>query len=176
VVAWVGLTASLGCGGDGGNGDNTFEGDGYSFTYPESWSQREAEARYQRTDVQASSFVFGPEEGANGLILDVGQVGLAVTENNIDLISAQFAGEIEQLFQQAQGEVTKGPTRLTVGGLPALRFEASALTPDGVRARSRVTVVFNGTTQYFLNCQFTSEQAEEMKRGCDQVVRSFRVD
>jgi hypothetical protein len=101
---------------------------------------------------------------------------LPITESNIDEVSAQFAGEVDQLFRQAQGRLTKGPTRLTVGGLPALRLEGSAVAPGGVRVRSQVTVVFDGRTQYFLSCQFTPEGAEEMQRACNQVVSSFQVD
>jgi hypothetical protein len=174
VVAWAGLTAALGCGGGGGDADKTFDGDGYSFTHPGSWSEREGEARVRRN--VSSSFYFGPEEGEDVLVLDVGWIAFPITESNVDTVSDQFAGELAAIFRLARGRVTKGPTRLTVGGLPALRFEGSTLTPDGVPVRSQVTAVFDGRTQYFMNCQFTDERAEEMKRGCDQVVRSFRID
>jgi PsbP len=171
------LVASAGCGGGGsGDGDKTYEGDAFSFTYPQEWDEREGEARFTRPGQQATSVYFGPAEGANVLGLDVGRVGVSITEANVDEISDQFAAELDQTFRQAQGGITKGPTRLTVGGLPALRFEGSSLNPDDVRVRSQVTAVFNGVTQYFLNCQFTPEGAEEMQRGCDQVVESFQVE
>jgi hypothetical protein len=116
------LTGTFGCGGGNGDADKTFDGDGYSFTYPGSWSQREGEARAQRTDIQASSFYFGPGEGVDGLTLDVGRIGFPITESNVDTVSDQFAGEVDAMFRLAQGRMTKGPTRLEVGGLPALRF------------------------------------------------------
>jgi PsbP-like protein len=153
--------------------DKTFEGDGYSFTYPGGWSQS-GPAPLQGTDVPV--LLFGPREGADRLLVNVTRAGLSITERNIDEVSAQFAGEVDQLFRRAEGRLTKGPTRLTVGGLPALRFEGSGVTPEGDRIRSQVTVVFGGRTQYFLSCEFTPEGAEEMKRGCDQVVESFQVE
>jgi hypothetical protein len=61
-------------------------------------------------------------------------------------------------------------------GCQAYAFEASALATEGVRVQSRLVVVFDGTTEYALNCQFTPEAAEEMKQGCDQVVESFKVE
>jgi hypothetical protein len=36
--------------------------------------------------------------------------------------------------------------------------------------------VLDGTTQYTLNCQHTPEWAEEIGRGCEQIVRTFTVD
>jgi hypothetical protein len=35
---------------------------------------------------------------------------------------------------------------------------------------------FDEGTEYFLNCQFTREGAEEMKRGCERVVNSFQLE
>jgi hypothetical protein len=65
---------------------------------------------------------------------------------------------------------------VTIDGLPGLRFEASGLDPEGVRVQSRLIFVFDGRTVYALNCQFTPETAEEMKRGCEQVVESLQVE
>jgi hypothetical protein len=81
-----------------------------------------------------------------------------------------------EAFQQANGTLTAGPTRVTVGGLPGYSFEGSAVNQDGVRVQQRLITVFEGTTQYVLNCQFAPEAAEEMKRGCDLVVDSFHVE
>ena len=52
------------------------------------------------------------------------------------------------------------------------------MTPQGARVESRVNLLllFDGATEYFLNCQYTPSGAEEMKQGCDQVVESFQVE
>jgi hypothetical protein len=52
----------------------------------------------------------------------------------------------------------------------------SLRSSDGQPLQSRMIFVFDGTTEYFLNCQFTRERAEEIKRGCEQVVKSFHVE
>jgi hypothetical protein len=80
------------------------------------------------------------------------------------------------VFQQAQGEITKGPEPATVDGLPAVRFEASAVAVNGRRTQSQLVLVFDGTTTYSLNCQYTPDRAAEMKAGCAQAVASFQVE
>jgi hypothetical protein len=39
-----------------------------------------------------------------------------------------------------------------------------------------IRFVFDGTTEYYLNCQHTAEKAGEVELGCEQVVRTFKVD
>ncbi len=36
--------------------------------------------------------------------------------------------------------------------------------------------ILDGTTEYTLNCQHTPEWAEEIERGCEQIVRTFSVE
>jgi hypothetical protein len=36
--------------------------------------------------------------------------------------------------------------------------------------------MYDGKTEYFINCQFAPEAAEEMKQGCEQVAESFQVE
>jgi hypothetical protein len=146
------------CGGD----ENTFEREGVSFTYPENWG----EAEYEAVDPAAVfGTAFTPEENSlTGLIFEISRGDVTVTEKNIDDVLADAAGALDPS--------TEGPSRLTVGGLPAIRFVSH---PQAGLTR-RVTFVFDGTTIYALNCAFTPERAEEMKRGCEQVVTSFAVE
>jgi hypothetical protein len=171
------------CGGDGdeggalSGGDKTFEGDGFSFSYPEEWTEgEEFEARAQLGREATSQVAVAPGHGQDGVLVEVGPVSPSISGGNIDQFKAEFAQAVESLFQEVEGELTAGPARVQVGGLPALRFEATGVTSQGVRTRSRLTLVFDGLTQYTVNCQFTPEGAEEIERGCDQVLSSFRVE
>jgi hypothetical protein len=161
--------------GGGGGEDNTFEGDGYSFVYPGEWVESEGEVVAQAGDCSPPAY-FGPEEGSDALVVGVCRLRIPITEESIDELSDQFAAEVNQVFREGQGRITKGPTRATVDGLPALRFEGSTFDPDGVRVQSRLVFVLDGTTEYYLNCQFTPERAQELKRGCGQAVESFQVE
>ena len=49
------LAASPGCGGGGsGNGDKTYEGDDYSFTYPGEWDEQQPEPSSERRPICGS--------------------------------------------------------------------------------------------------------------------------
>jgi hypothetical protein len=103
-------------------------------------------------------------------------VDVPVTEENIDVLSDMCADQVDQQARQLKGQVTSGPSSMTVGGLPALSFEVSAVNQSGTRTQSQLLLIFDGRTQYFLNCQYTPSGADEMKHGCDQAVESFQVE
>ena len=154
----VALAILAACGG----GDNTFERDDVSFTYPENW----AEAEYERVDPAAVfGTAFSPAENTlTGLIFEISQNDRTVTERNVDEVLADVAAGLHPS--------TEGPNRMTVGGLPAIRFVSHP--QDGFTRQ--VTFVFDGAMLYALNCSFTRESAEEMTKGCEQVVTSFAVE
>lgn len=168
------LVAFAGCG--GGGGDKTFEGDGYSFTYPGEWKEREGGEAAAEVGEPVSEAFFGPSEGPDGLTVQVFRVNLSITEGNIDELSGDIAEFIGELFRQGDGRVTSGPTPVTLGGLPGRAFEGSFINKGGTRVQTRLTLAFDGRTEYFLSCEFTPEGAEEMKRGCEQVEESFQVE
>jgi hypothetical protein len=180
VLVCLALAACGGDGAEGGarsGGDKTFEGDGFSFSYPGEWAEEEDfEARVQAGSEATSQVAVAPGHGRDVVLVEVGPVSVSISEGNLDKFKPEFARAVESLFQQAEGELTAGPVRVQVGGLPALRFEANGVTSQGVRTRSRLTLVFDGLTQYAVNCQFTPEGAEEIERGCDQILSSFRVE
>jgi hypothetical protein len=152
-------------------------GDGYSFTYPGEWfeGEQQGESAAQAGE-PVSVATFGPSEGANALSVQVYRINLSITGENIDELSGSLADEIGELLRQADGRVTSGPTRVTVGGLPGLRFEGSLVNAKGIPVQAWLTLAFDGRTEYVLDCEFTPEPAEEMKRGCDQAVKSFKVE
>jgi hypothetical protein len=173
AVALVCLALAA-CG--GGEGEyKTFEGDGFSFRYPEDWEQREASGAAEVGN-SISSVMFAPSRGANGLTVNVYRLQVAVIEDNVESIEAEVAATTEQIFRQAGGRLTDGPTRVTIAGHPGYSATGTAMTPEGARVESRVNLLFDEATEYFLNCQYTPSGAEEMKRGCDQAVESFQVE
>jgi hypothetical protein len=175
------LLAGAGCGGANGGApitvdgaserDKTFDGLGFSFTYPREW--REVDVGPLPAGREAPAVVLAPEQAESDA------VGVTVVQGSPEVTEENFADAKEEIAVAARtrfGRLVEGPTRITVSGLPALRLEASGTTPEEVRIRSRVTVVFAGTTWYTLECDFAPERAQEMKRGCDQVVNSLRIE
>jgi hypothetical protein len=167
------LVAALlaGCGG----GDKTFDGDGYSFTYPGDWEEREGGGFAAQVGNRVSSVAFAPASGASGLTVTVYDLQIPVTTSNIDAIAPEVSAVNDQIFRQAGGRVTEAPTRVTVAGHPGFSAKGLAVTPQGVRVQSQITMLFDGKTEYFLNCQLTPDQAEEMTAGCRKAVDTFEL-
>jgi hypothetical protein len=184
VFACVVLAA---CGGDGGDsGDveagtgaeavadpNAFEGNGYSFTYPGEWEEQHPEAASDPGSEHPMTYVGLDNTDVWGVV--VYTYPFSVTKGNIDQYEADLTEDTQSLFEDLDGRLTAGPTSVTIDGLPGLRWEGSLLNVDGVQVQSRFTSLWDASTEYWLNCQFTSEHAEAMKRGCDEVETSFRV-
>jgi hypothetical protein len=161
IVLIACLAALPACGGQGEGENKTFEGDGYSFTYPADWEEGEVgEVNPGATFLTA----FGPGEGLDALIFEINDGGPHVDESNIGAFQEELAAAIQ--------ESTEGPTRLTVAGLPALRIVAH---PQPGRSR-RVTSVFDATTMYIFDCGFATDRAAEMLEGCDLIEESLEIE
>ena len=61
-----------------------------------------------------------------------------------------------------------------MGGRPAVQFHATGTT-GGTHYKTMITFAVNGTTEYFLNCQYTPAQAAEVQKACNQVIGSFHA-
>lgn len=93
------------------------------------------------------------------MTLTVYRLPAAITENDIASFEEDVRIVTEQVFEAGGGRLLDGPARVTVGGLPAFTASGTGVTPSGTRVRSRVNLVFDGTTEYFFNCQLTSDHA-----------------
>jgi hypothetical protein len=69
----------------------------------------------------------------------------------------------------------RGPQRITLGGLPGVRFQIGTYLPDGTPIQSILTYAFNGTTEYVINCQTTRTGTAAIAAGCGRVVSTFRT-
>jgi hypothetical protein len=93
---------------------------------------------------------------------------------NLDAAKAQSDEVVREWFEQNGGTVEAGPEEITVAGMPGLRFRATG-TLAGTSFESTIVFIFDGATEYNVNCQATAEWAEEIESGCEQIVRTFRV-
>jgi hypothetical protein len=69
----------------------------------------------------------------------------------------------------------RGPQRITLGGLPGVRFQIGTYLPDGTPIQGILSYAFNGTTEYVTNCQTTRAGAAAIAAGCGRVVSTFRT-
>jgi uncharacterized RDD family membrane protein YckC len=156
----------------------TYQGHGISFNYPVAWTSYGT--RYGQSSGPGSqlwrTFVGpGPSTPYDGVIVTAYPVSQTVAAQNIGALIPALESDVKQLFGQAGGGLQAGPEKITMAGKPAVRLRGTGVMADGTRYTSTVVLAFNGTTEYFVNCQYTAAKAAEVKRACDQVVGSFQV-
>ena len=156
-------------------GTKTYLAHGVLFDYPAGWQQSsKPEVRVTRGGGET---LWTAAVGAGELdlvIIQAFRLRVPVTAENLDAVAAEVQALVQRLLKQLGGAVQAGPEKLMVGGLPGLRFRGTG-TVDATPTESTMVFAFDQTTEYFLNCQFTRAKAAEIQRGCDQIVRSFKV-
>lgn len=153
---------------------STFSGNGVTFVYPKGWH----EATVTDASVSAGRELWAETVGVDDVnfVWVAGyQIDQAITGDNIEQQARPVARDFGSLFAQAGGELTEGPDIISLGGLPAMRMVGTALTPAGVTIESRVVLGFDGTNEYFVNCQYDEAGAIEMSEGCDTILSTFDV-
>ncbi len=155
-------------------GSSTYSANGLSFDYPKSW----------RTVLAPASTA-----GQTGTVTRVG-VGIDPADVVV-VVSTQLAqpadpqqiSQTEQSVIQAlstsasrKGATVRGPDATTLGGFDGIGLTILGL-PLGrsVVVDSRVVVVIRDNVEYLLNCQSTPSHADEIGKGCRQVIDSFSV-
>jgi hypothetical protein len=151
----------------------TFHGEGYSFSYPMNWGQGEAEFAQDPEEEPGTIVNFSPGTETEILTVATFVVPRPVTEDNLDEVAAQ---SLVPLITQLYERILEGPSTTTVGGLPALYVVAKGLNQDGDKIVSRSAFVFDGSTEYALECQYAPLEEDEMRPGCEQVFATFQVD
>ena len=144
---------------------NVYHGDGYSFSYPSEWQEGSPAGVIPDLFISYVAFGPGPPNPRDGIEVK-------------GISSAAFSLEdLEDAWSDAPGgyeELTDGPTRATVDGLPALRAEATYTDPEtGDEYVGTLVMVFDERTNYLLECQYGRERSEEITPGCEQVFDSF---
>jgi Tol biopolymer transport system component len=156
-------------------GTKTYLAHGVLFDYPAGWQQSSKPG--VRVTGGGGDKLWTAAVGAGDLDLVIVQafrLRVPVTAENLDAVAAEVQALVQRLLKQLGGAVQAGPEKLMVGGLPGLRFRGTG-TVDATPVESTLVFAFDHTVEYFLNCQHTQAKAAEVQRGCDQIVRSFRV-
>jgi len=152
----------------------TFSGNGISFQYPESWQEFTLSGTTASSGNQLWNETVGID-AINFVSVSGYTINVPITNDNIDDQKAGIGQQISALFTQAGGGIDGGPTDETMAGLPALGFTGTAKNPAGALVSSKLVLAFDGTTEYFVNCQYDSTGESELLAGCDQIVGSFSV-
>ena len=129
VLALILVFLAAACGGNETAGpDKTFQGDGYSFSYPGDWEERESDAEPGSADV-----VIAPEPGVTGISVGVFDSPQEVTAENIDDLMGEIRTGAETfLAQNVEGSTLDGDVeQVTIAGLPAVTFAGTTTAGQG---------------------------------------------
>ena len=159
------IAATAGCGGGEGDDTQTFEEEGFPFTFEYPGSFEES------SDVSYSSTAGGAADDAralglddrNAIVVSRYELNVAVTEENVD----QVKPEMDDLISGLAGRELSGK-QVEIGEFPGYEYEFDLEDPP--EGRSRLVVLFDGKTEYTLNCQSTPERRDELEAACRQAV------
>ncbi len=162
------LVLATGCGGGGGDEDATatFRDDRFdvTFEYPADF-ELGRETTVQRTAGSESTARRGVGlDEDNAIFLSRYDLAAEVGEENADEVQAELDGVVSELVD---AEVTG--RRADVGGFIAFRYDDLAVEPpaDGV---SDLVFLFEGRTQYQVNCQSTPLHRSRIEAACELAV------
>jgi len=152
----------------------TFDDHGVRFSYPSSWDPISTGTKQVQRGTASWETGLGVSP-VDLVMVSEYPIQVSIDSTNIDEAAASVTRTISDLFQQGGGTMESGPTSSTMGGFPSLGFTGTISSVDGTPVSSRVTLAFNGTTEYFVNCQYTDAYQGEISKGCDQVVSTFQT-
>ncbi len=149
-------------------GTQTYHAHGASFAYPAGWSAG-SEIGGTSTGNLLWTTAVGPGTPHDLIVVESFRLRTPVTAQNIGAVVPDLAGLLQRSGVTPHGS----PQVITMGGLPAVQFHIGG--PGGSSSNSTVVFAFNGTTEYFVNCQYTPALASDVQHACDQVVSTFHV-
>ena len=136
------------------------------FNYPKSFNAVDVRIGSSAGARPAAQKAIGLK-GDNVVIITRYNLQRRVTAANIETIRP----EADKLFSRLAGKDLKAKVT-TVAGMPALEYEAFDLQRPK-DARSRLLVLFDGVTEYLINCQSMPDQRKQVEQACDVVHRSI---
>jgi uncharacterized RDD family membrane protein YckC len=153
----------------------TYRAHGVSFAYPAGWSQESASSSFAKSGSPLWRAAFGPGTEADVIVVDAFRMSMPVGAGDLAAVSTQLGPQLRRVFEQGGGALQAGPQRITMGGLPGLRFQGTQIQSDGTFIDSTLVYAFDGTIEYHLDCQDTQAAAGEVQAACRQLIRTFKV-
>ncbi len=144
-----------------------------SFRHPAGWREHQVQARVSTGNQLCETGLF--IGSSDGIVISGHPLPGRATAANLATLTPFFTRGVQRASHQDGGVLQAGPQRISIGGLPALEFRASGRSYDGARTVSTLVFVFDGRTEYEVNCQHTPEHAAQVTLACNQVLRSFKV-
>src|SRR5262249_54506028 len=144
-------------------GTPAYHDHGVSFAYPAGWSVGTPHGGTITGDLQWATAV-GPGTPYNLIVVDGYRLKTPVTAQNIGGLAPALARRLRHLGATLHGS----PQMITMGGLPAVQFHITG-SAGGSPTQNTLVFAYHGTTEYFVNCQYTPALAPDVQQACNQV-------
>lgn len=158
--------------------DRTYKGHGISFRYPKDWQPAAFTGLSAQNAGGLWTVAFKPRSSssrADLVFMSEYRTPVAITRRNRATYTADVTSSVSNVATRAGGSLLAGPTMVSMGGLPGYGFRIRAKTRDNLSSESRILLVWNGKSEYYLNCQHEAagRYSTEVERACDMIIRSF---
>jgi hypothetical protein len=158
----------VGCGGDSEDGTFDREEFPFTFSYPGEFEETEEVSIDQALGANADETAAVGVDSDNILLIQSFTLNIAIDESNLNLAKREIDGLVQQLDPEAASEETE------IAGLPALQLDEIAV-PSIEDGTSRLTAIFDGDQEYYVNCQSTPEHRDEVEEACDLALETFAL-
>lgn len=148
----------------------TFDEEGFAITfeYPGDFERTE-DVNLSQSAGQAEETVALARSEDNAIFLQRYGLNRAVSPKEADGVRE----ELDQVLGRLAGGDLEGKP-VDVGGPLAFRYEIDRLnTPED--GRSTIVVMFDGDTEYFMNCQSVPDGRSELEEACEQAIDTLRL-
>jgi hypothetical protein len=170
ALALTALAVALGAG-CGSDEPKTFDEDGFAITfeYPGNF-ERTTDVRTNRGAGQAEASVALATSEDNAIFVQRYGLNRTVTPQLADAVKM----ELDRVLSRLAGTEVSGEPIDVPGAPAAFRYEIDQLQEpeDG---RSTIVAVFDGDTEYFINCQSVPDGREELNEACDMAIDTLEL-
>jgi uncharacterized RDD family membrane protein YckC len=175
VLAVAGLSAYRAASPGGTQTYQTYRAHRVSFSYPAGWQEETSTGGAQHGGPPLWRVTVGPGTSSDGITVEAYGLKIRVDAGNLAAVAARMQQLVQSDARQVGDTIQAGPQLVTVGGMPGLRFLATGTVSDGSPVESTYIFVFNGATEYEINCQSTRPAAQVIAAACSQVIRTFKA-
>jgi hypothetical protein len=149
----------------GSDEPKTFDEDGFAITfqYPGDF-ERTTDIDAGRSQGNAEKSVALAMSEDNAIFVQKYRLRREVKPGDAEAVKA----ELDTVLGRLAGTDVSGK-RIDVDGLLAFRYEIDKLQ-EPENGRSTIVAIFQGNTEYFINCQSVPDGREELEDACQQAI------
>jgi hypothetical protein len=166
------LVVVAGCGGgsDESSSNETFDEAEFAiaFEHPSSFEELEDVSIASTAGAASKATAARGVDEKNLILVSRYDLSIKVGADNL----GQVKEELDSVVSQAAKQEVEG-SQTEVGELPGYEYEFDLDTEPPVH--SRFVVLFDGRTEYTLNCQSTTERRDEVDTACALALDTLRV-